>query len=105
MQRDLFDEPLDAAPPATLFAEVVFDRPLDQAYTYAVPDELHGAIAIGKRILVPFGKGDKPTVGYCVGVSETGPDRAVKTIQRVLDDEPLLDDNLLRLTRWMADYY
>src|SRR5262249_39336989 len=31
--------------------------------------------------------------------------RAVKEILRVLDDEALLTPNLMRLTRWMADYY
>src|SRR5262249_21571890 len=47
----------------------------------------------------------KATVGYCVRLSESAPDRPVKEVLRVLDDEALLTDNLLRLTRWMADYY
>ena len=88
-----------------VFADIVFDRPLDHAYSYAVPAELVGRIAIGKRIEAPFGRGDKATVGYCVGVHEVLPLREVKTITRVLDDEALLTDSLLRLTRWMADYY
>src|SRR5262249_13551616 len=53
----------------------------------------------------PFGRGDKATVGYCVRVHDHPPPRAVKSIARVLDDEALLTDSLLRLTRWMADYY
>src|SRR5262245_61251681 len=106
MQRDLFTSGATPAPPVSgLFAEVVFDRPLDTAYTYGVPEELREAVTIGKRVQTPFGRGDKQTVGFCVGVTETPPGRAVKLITRVLDDEPLLDDNLLRLTRWMADYY
>jgi primosomal protein N' (replication factor Y) (superfamily II helicase) len=105
-QRDLFG-PIEALPVsrAGLFAEIVFDRPLDHAYSYAVPDELRRQIAIGKRVQVPFGRGDKPTVGYCVGLSENVPERAVKEVLRILDDEALLTENLLRLTRWMADYY
>ena len=54
---------------ASLFAEVVFDRPLDHAYTYAVPDELREAVAVGKRVLVPFGRGDRATVGFCVATT------------------------------------
>src|SRR5438105_570520 len=76
-QRDLFGEPA-APPPAQatgLFAEVVFDRPLDHAYTYAVPDSLRDAVAVGKRVQAPFGKGDKTTIGYCVGLTETAPER------------------------------
>src|SRR5262249_36082138 len=106
MQRELFDSGATPAPPTSgLFAEVVFDRPLDTAYTYGVPEALREAVAVGKRVQTPFGRGDKQTVGFCVGVTETPPGRAVKLITQVLDDEPLLDENLLRLTRWMADYY
>jgi primosomal protein N' (replication factor Y) len=106
MQRDLFGDTLSAAAQtAGLFAEVVFDRPLDQAYTYAVPEPLHAKIGVGKRVLAPFGKGEKGTVGYCVRLSTTVPTRSVKEISRVLDDEALLTADLLRLTRWIADYY
>jgi primosomal protein N' (replication factor Y) len=105
-QRDLFGETeAPAVQKAGLFADVVFDRPLDHAYTYAVPDPLREAIAVGKRVLAPFGGGDRATVGYCVRLSEAGPPRAVKDVRRVLDDEVLLTPDLLRLTRWMADYY
>src|SRR5947209_243418 len=105
-QRGLFDEPAaPAAQEAGLFADVVFDRPLDHAYTYAVPPELREALAVGKRVLAPFGKGDRPAVGFCVRVSETGPGRDVKGLRRILDDDVLLTPHLLRLTRWMADYY
>ena len=86
-------------------ADIVFDRPLDHAFTYAVGPELRERIAVGKRVRAPFGRGDKATVGYCVRLSETPPERQVKELVGVLDDEALLTDNLLRLTRWMADYY
>jgi primosomal protein N' (replication factor Y) len=106
VQRELFEG--QAVPPAQasgLFAEVVFDRPLDHAYTYAVPDALRDAIAVGKRVQAPFGRGDKATVGTCVGLNEAAPERPVKAVTRVLDDEALLTPDLMRLTRWMADYY
>jgi primosomal protein N' (replication factor Y) len=106
MQRELFQPAAPPTPPSTgLFADVVFDRPLDHAYTYAVPDALRGAVAVGKRVQVPFGKGDKVTVGFCVRVSEAPPQRPVKAVVKVLDEESLLTPDLLRLTRWMADYY
>jgi primosomal protein N' (replication factor Y) len=102
---DLFADASPPAAPPTLFADVVFDRPLDHAYTYAVPDHLHAAVAVGKRVECPFGKGDTATPGYVIRVADAAPARPVKPIARVLDDEPLLDYHLLKLTRWMADYY
>jgi primosomal protein N' (replication factor Y) len=106
IQRELFTP--EAAPhegTASLFADIVFDRPLDHAFTYAVGANLRERVGVGKRVRAPFGRGDKATVGYCVRLSETAPDRPVKELVGVLDDEPLLTDHLLRLTRWMADYY
>ena len=105
MQRDLFTADETPPPTAGLFADVVFDRPLDHAFTYAVGDDLRDRIAVGKRVRAPFGRGDKGTVGFVVRLSETPPERDVKEIVAVLDEEPLLTDNLMRLTRWMADYY
>jgi primosomal protein N' (replication factor Y) len=106
MQPDLFHTGKAAIPQkVSLFADVVFNRPLDHAYTYALRDELRDKIGVGKRVRAPFGRGDKGTIGYCVRLTETAPARAVKEIIGVLDDDALLDDNLLRLTRWMADYY
>jgi primosomal protein N' (replication factor Y) (superfamily II helicase) len=105
-QNELFECPTPPAPAASgLFAEVVFDRPLDHPFTYSVPEELRTAVAVGKRVQAPFGKGDRATTGYCVHLGTTVPERTVKPLLRVLDAEPLLDENLLRLTRWMADYY
>lgn len=95
----------EEAPAAELFADIVFDRPLDHAYTYAVPPRLEAQVGVGKRVEAPFGRGDSGTVGYCVRVSRDKPARPVKALERVLDDEALLTDSLLRLTRWMADYY
>ena len=88
-----------------LFADVVFDRPFDHAYTYGVPEELRASVGVGKRVAAPFGRGDTATEGYCIRLSGDAPVREVKSIARVLDEVALLDEHLLKLTRWMADYY
>jgi primosomal protein N' (replication factor Y) len=108
-QRELFpsseESPQAPAAPVSLFADVVFDRPLDHAYTYGVPDQLLGAVAVGGRVLAPFGKGDRPTAGFCVGLTDKIPSVPVKSLIRGLDDRALVTPELMRLTRWMADYY
>src|SRR5579871_2611800 len=101
LQPELFPQPtVEAAPAADAFADIVFDRPLDHAYSYAVPARLRDRVAIGKRVAAPFGRGNRQTVGFCVGMSATPPSREVKEITRVLDDDALLTPHLLRLTRW-----
>ncbi len=101
----LFAEPAPARAPtiATTFADVVFDRPIDQVYTYAVPASL--IVKPGVRVSLPFGRGDKLDTGYVVNVHNVKPPREVKSIVRVLDSTPLITDELLKLTRWVADYY
>ncbi len=96
-----------AEPRSGLFARVVFDRPLDTEYTYAVPVSLVEKIGIGKRVEAPFGKGGKTTSGFCVGITDEPPTGAfeVKALIRALDEDALVDDHLMKLTRWMADYY
>src|SRR6187551_2297259 len=71
----LFDAgPPDAPRPLSgLFADIVFDRPLDHAFTYAVPEALAGQIGVGKRVEVPFGRGTKTTSGFCVRVTDVAP--------------------------------
>ncbi len=109
----LFDAEPDLPParpngPPRLFADIVFDRPLDHAFTYAVPDLLAARIGAGKRVQAPLGAGGKITPGFCVRVTPHPPafnlDK-VKDLTRVLDEDALVDDHLMKLTRWMADYY
>src|SRR5579883_753099 len=99
--------PRSSPPQASLFADIVFDRPLDHAYTYAVPETLASKIGVGRRVEVPFGKGGKATAGFCVRVTDVAPTSGyeIKTVTRVLDDDAIVDDHIMKLTRWMADYY
>ncbi len=82
-------------------ASVVFSVPVDRAFHYVVPPGLR--VERGARVLVPFGSGTR--TGYVVGFADEPDVPEVKPIRRVLDEEPLLTNDLLRLTRWMADYY
>ena len=114
-QQRLFDIPATQAelPPwelaareDRLAAEVVFNRPLDRTFHYLIPDELRELLQPGQRVRVPFGRSNQKIVGYCVGISAPPEDVArLKSVDSVLDSEPLLDDRMLLLTRWIADRY
>lgn len=84
-----------------------FVTPLD----YLVPEPLVGRVVAGVRVEVPLGRGNAPRIGYCVGVARgagardmAGP-RRLKEVSLLLDDEPLLAPDILKLARWIADYY
>jgi primosomal protein N' (replication factor Y) (superfamily II helicase) len=83
------------------FCDVALPVPLDMVFTYRVPA---GASAIvGGRVLVPFRQ--RRMTGIVVELHDRKPAVATKTIYSVLDPSPVLDDQLLRLGRWIAAYY
>jgi primosomal protein N' (replication factor Y) len=95
-----------AAEQDLLAAQVVLNKPLSTAYTYLIPNELRELVGPGQRVRVPFGRGDRPEVGYVVAVGPPEPtSKRLKQVVAVLDREPLVSPKMLRLTRWIADYY
>ncbi len=84
-----------------ILADVALPLPLLRTFAYSVPSPLRGAVRRGARVSVPFGS--RSLVGYVVGLDPQDAPERVKPIQRVLDPEPLLDDDMLDLARWIAE--
>ncbi|MGD0382149.1 MAG: primosomal protein N' [Thermoguttaceae bacterium] len=109
-QRDLFDkepEQWEADDQSErLIATVILSTGPEQEFDYLVPDEFCEAIEPGRRVRVPLGRANRPVLGYCVRVEDRPiGSRKLKAIQAVIDDRSLLSLPMLRLTRWLADYY
>lgn len=111
-QQQLFDTapddaPWEAAAAADLMcASVAFNRPLDTPFTYLVPDPLRESIQVGQRVRAPFGRGDRQTVGYCVGLSRpSGDPRRLKYLNSLVDEQPLISPRILQLTEWIGQRY
>jgi len=86
-----------------VFAEVAVEAPVDGTFTYSVPHELAGEVALGRRLLVPFGR--RSITGYCLGLTgEPGP-FDVRPVTDVLDPVPLFDERMLGFYRWLSSYY
>ncbi|MFO1093355.1 MAG: hypothetical protein U0992_08580 [Planctomycetaceae bacterium] len=94
-----------AAEEDRLVARIVFDRPLADAYSYLVPDELRSLIAVAVRVRAPFGRGDTPTVGFCIGLEHGTGGKRLKALAQILDRRPLLSETMLGVTQWIADRY
>jgi primosomal protein N' (replication factor Y) len=83
------------------FCDVALPVPLDMVFTYRVPAET--TLVVGGRVLVPFRQ--QRLTGIVVELHDRKPSVTTKTILSVLDVSPVLDEQLLRLGRWIADYY
>ncbi|MBI4463235.1 MAG: primosomal protein N' [Acidobacteria bacterium] len=86
------------------FCEVALPVPLDLLFYYSVPDS--ATLRPGVRVIVPFGKRKLLGVVVRCGVEPKGiEETAIKPIQQVLEEEPALSEEMLRLGHWISDYY
>lgn len=108
-QKALFDvepEPweIDDAQ-AQLIATVVFAEGAPGEFDYTVPADLEEEVAVGKRLRVPLGRGNRAVVGYCIELATRPVTRKLKAVLSVVDQHALLTRKMLSLTRWIADEY
>jgi len=75
--------------------------PLDTAFSYRVPEGMEPAV--GGRVLVPFRQ--QRMSGIVVDLHDRKPSVVTKNVVSVLDPAPVLDEQLMRLGKWIADYY
>ena len=88
-----------AAKVAVEHAAYSFDREFD----YLVPARLREEIAAGKRVLVPFGRGNRRRQGIVTALHQIAPDDKLKPLLAVLDSEPVLSEELLDTARFMKE--
>jgi primosomal protein N' (replication factor Y) len=88
----------------TRIVSVAVPVPRLDLLTYSIPDDV--SATAGMRVLVPLG--NRTVTGCVVEVSEgsSAPlPGGLKSILRVLDEEPLVPADVIALARWAADYY
>ena len=94
-----------------LFCDVALAVPLDMVFTYAIPPGTEPVV--GGRVLVPFRQQrlsgivvelhDRPPQGVTSQISAS--QIKIKNVIEALDISPVLDEQLLKLGKWIADYY
>ncbi len=85
----------------SLFCDVALPVPLDMAFTYAIPSGMEPVV--GGRVLVPFRQ--QRMSGVVVELHDRAPQVKTKKVIEALDAAPVLDEQLLKLGQWIADYY
>src|SRR5215475_597704 len=83
------------------FCDVAVPVPLDQAFTYRIPEGMEPQI--GARVLVPFRQ--QRMSGIVTELHNRKPTVQTKNVISVLDAAPVLDEQLLKLGKWISDYY
>ena len=79
-------------------AEVAITQGPDQVFDYEVPaafcdaDQPERLLQVGRRVRVPFGRGGREAIGYCVAIEnkQVAATRKLKPIAAVLDGQSLL---------------
>lgn len=88
-----------------MYAEVIIPSALPKNYTWSVPAHLEGTAKIGCRVEVNLGK-SKKYAGIIKSLHNDKPEFfETKDILNVLDAEPVVFEEQLKLWEWIASYY
>ena len=88
------------------YAKVAVEKAVftfDKAFDYAIPEEMEASAQRGCRVTVPFGRSNKKCVGIIFEISDTTESARPKKILDVLDESPLLNDEMLELAVWIKE--
>jgi primosomal protein N' len=90
----------------TIFAEVAVVLPVIGTYYYRVPTDLRREVAVGRQVLVPFGR--RRLTGYVLRLEEQLPttmDAAIRDVLQVSSEECYFAEAHLPFYRWLSKYY
>ncbi|MBE6049413.1 MAG: primosomal protein N' [Clostridium sp.] len=93
-----------------LYAEVIINSDaveIDRPFTYKVKDEHNEIIQVGHRVQVSFGKGNRLVEGFVIGLKCDGVEniKRIKKISNILDPEPILSRDDLKLIDFLREEY
>lgn len=87
-----------------MFVDVIVElkiKTLDKMFIYGVPSNLQDKIKLGKRVSVPFGK--QKLEGFILNIrNKVNVDYKIKEIIEVIDEEPVLNNELLELGKYIS---
>ncbi len=76
----------------------------DNEYSYSIPDDLEKYVSAGIRVVVPFGRGNKKSIGLVTRICEDGRhDQTLKPIISLVDKESLVTPEMLRIIFWLKE--
>ena len=86
------------------YVDVILPLPLEGTFTYSVPEPMETQVRMGVRVLVPLGR-SKTYTAMAVRLHSEKPEFETRPIIQVIDAEPVLIEQQLRLWQWISTYY
>lgn len=86
------------------YVDVILPLPLEGTFTYSVPEPMVAQVRMGVRVLVPLGR-SKTYTAMAVQLHSEKPEFETRPIIQVIDAEPVLIKQQLRLWQWISTYY
>lgn len=86
------------------YVDVILPLPLEGTFTYSVPEHMVAQVRMGVRVLVPLGR-SKTYTAMAVRLHSEKPEFETRPIIQVIDAEPVLIEQQLRLWQWISTYY
>ena len=93
-----------------MYADIIVDishENLDRTFQYKVPEDLADRIAVGDRVVIPFGAGNRAVAGFVLELSDTPkiPEEKIKELKDISNDDSLVEQKLISLAYWMKKRY
>ncbi len=86
-----------------MIARVSLEIALRKEFDYLIPPGLMGQVEIGTRVQAPFGA--RKIFGTVTALAEESAHTNLKEILRIVGTQTLVTPKILKLARWIADYY
>src|SRR6266702_2893660 len=86
-----------------MIARVTLEIALRKEFDYLIPPELEGQVEVGTRVKVPFGP--RQVMGCVTALAEESPHTNLRPILKAVGRQALVAPQILKLARWIADYY
>ena len=86
------------------YVDIILPLPLEGTFTYSVPEPMVAQVRMGVRVLVPLGR-SKTYTAMAVRLHSEKPEFETRPIIQVIDAEPVLIEQQLRLWQWISTYY
>lgn len=78
---------------------------IDRPYDYLVPEHLQDCVKVGMRVSVPFARGNRSSEGLVLALTEHSDYEKLKCISLVLDKEPVLTPEQIKLALFMRERF